>query len=157
MLLNSSFQYYFNTSILKQLLLFFRMKRHKPWVLMEQLPWLVVLECRIMHLNFSKIWNVFKNHYVVLYFFGTHEQMWRDEFLSWNPELYNRTKDIIVASEFVWLPEIMIYNRCDPSWTNGCFYFVLSNKNINTLLPVHRWDSNQYRDENFHVHNWPQC
>ena len=40
-----------------------------------------------------------------------HVQTWRDETLEWNPDDYCGIEEISVASNRVWKPEIILYNR----------------------------------------------
>ncbi|XP_071492913.1 neuronal acetylcholine receptor subunit beta-2-like [Diadema antillarum] len=36
---------------------------------------------------------------------------WVDEFLTWNPEEYEGVENIKISSDFIWLPDIVLYNN----------------------------------------------
>ncbi|XP_059153302.1 neuronal acetylcholine receptor subunit alpha-6-like [Physella acuta] len=52
--------------------------------------------------------------------------MWRDELLTWNPALYGGIKHFIVTQDYIWKPDIAIYNSiCD---------FYLSSSVVNVFI-----------------------
>lgn len=44
-------------------------------------------------------------------------QYWTDIYLSWNPESYPGVQNLRFPSNLVWVPDILLYNRWDPSPT----------------------------------------
>ena len=38
-------------------------------------------------------------------------QNWRDEFMVWNPEDYGNITNMKIASELVWMPDVVLYNK----------------------------------------------
>lgn len=40
------------------------------------------------------------------------EQQWFDYKLMWEPDKYGGVKRLYVPSEEIWLPDIVLYNRC---------------------------------------------
>ena len=41
------------------------------------------------------------------------EQEWQDHKLTWDPAEYNNVSRLYVPSQDIWLPDIVLYNRCD--------------------------------------------
>jgi len=40
-------------------------------------------------------------------------QSWHDNRLQWDPDEYGGVRRLYVKPEDIWLPDIVLYNRCD--------------------------------------------
>ena len=56
---------------------------------------------------------------------------WKDEYLTWRPEMNAGITEIIVPSSKVWVPDVLLYNR----YSRSCHPISCSSKRCQVILP----------------------